>query len=102
MKGVFTQGELSFFIDIMNGTAVLIAGNSLVAGQHLVLNAMDSFDLYPGEYEKKWKINKDTCMEKLRSLTFFQIIALETWSALFWAGDYKKAKAIEKHCAVLL
>ena len=104
LRGVFTQGELNFFIDIMNGTIALMAGQaSGLFGQHLPLSASDSFDLYPGMYEDKWGVKKDLVMAKLEGLTVFQLMAIELWSALFWAvPDINAEGAIKNYSKILM
>ena len=82
LAGKFSVGELSFLIDIYNGTMLMSAG----LGQTITAQVEDSFELYPDTYEKKWKIIRKKTEEKVRSLTYFQAACLEIWATSFWYG----------------
>jgi hypothetical protein len=83
LRGQLTKGELSMILDIMNGT-MFFHGHGGMAGQYLRIGIQDSFDLYPGVYEDKWKTDKTKFMGKLQAMTRFQVACLELWAAGFW------------------
>lgn len=82
LKRHFTPEELYMVLDVMNGTHLLSISGTM--GQHAPLNVYDSFRLYPGEYEKKWNVNKDQLLEKFKQLDHWHIAILEIWCARFW------------------
>jgi hypothetical protein len=83
LRGQLTKGELSMILDIMNGT-MFFHGHGGMAGQYLRIGIQDSFDLYPGVYEDKWKTDKTKFMGKLQAMTRFQVACLELWDAGCW------------------
>ncbi len=86
IRGVFSKGELSMILDVMNGHAgIMIYGQAGLAGQHIGLNVADSFHLYPGTYEDAWGIEDPVSFQaRLAALPRFQSAALEIWAAAFW------------------
>lgn len=82
LAGKFTAGELSFLIDIYNGTMLTSTG----LGQTITGQVEDSFAFYPGTYEEKWKIIRKETEEKIKALTCFQAACLEIWAHGFWYG----------------
>ena len=78
----FSSGELFFLVDIYNST--ILSSTSL--GQTLTGQVEDSFALYPGMYEEKWKIAREETEEKIKALTCFQAACIEIWANGFWYG----------------
>ena len=104
MRGVFTAGELGMIIDVLNSLITLFsyAGASM-SGNHIGLSISDTFELYPGVYERKWDVVPDVLNNKIASLSNFERTCIELWGASFWErDDYQEDDAIEKHCAALL
>lgn len=77
----FTRGEQLMLIDIFNGT-MLTPG---ILGQHLTAQVEDSFDLYPGQYEEKWKVDRKEMVEKIASLDPATSVFLELWAVGYWS-----------------
>lgn len=77
----FTRGEQMMLIDIFNGT-MLTPG---ILGQHLIAQVEESFALYPGMYEEKWKVTRQEMVDKIVSLTPLEAAFLELWAVGFWA-----------------
>ena len=83
LKQKFTRGELCMIIDIMNGTYL----DPHTLPRVMSANTEDSFDLYPGMYEEKWKVEKGVMLEKLKPLNDFQSSCLSIWANDFWYGS---------------
>jgi len=77
----FTGGELSMLLDIYNST--MLAPGALDRSA-LDLQVRDSFDLYPGVYEEKWKTEKKELLDKIAALTDWQAACLQIWAVDFW------------------
>ena len=77
----FTRGEQLMLIDIFNGT-MLTPG---ILGQHLTAQVEDSFALYPGQYEEKWKVDRKEMVEKIVSLDPATSVFLELWAVGYWS-----------------
>jgi len=80
----FTIGELSMLLDIYNGT--LLSPNIIQLGAGLELQVSDSFVLYPGMYEDKWKVEKEEMIGKIKKLTEWQAACITIWACDFWAS----------------
>jgi len=78
IKGVFTSGELSIMLDVMNATAI----GPDNYGRHLVMNCQDGVTL--DRLDEKWGVERDVFFEKLATLTTFQAACLEIWANGFW------------------
>jgi hypothetical protein len=86
----FSRGEIGMMIDVMNGTML----DERFSGESLIVNVLDSFDLYPGMYEEKWDIEKDSFLKKLLPLSPFERTVLETWVVDFWEEGHNFDKYI--------
>ncbi|MCF8094462.1 MAG: hypothetical protein K9J79_03785 [Desulfobacteraceae bacterium] len=100
LRGRLDRGELMMILDVMNG-AVFTDGFGM-SGQYLPIAIQDSFDLYPGQYENKWEVEKKTLMGKLQSLYRFQVACLEMWAGGFWNLPRNKEDAFDVWLAPLL
>jgi hypothetical protein len=78
MKGVFSEGELSLMIDVMNGTML----TPQLAGQQIGANVSDGIAL--DHLDKKWEIDGKALNEKLAGLSPFQLACLEIRASGFW------------------
>lgn len=98
LKGKFTHDELMLVIDVFNSTALTGA----LAGQQLDIQVEDGLDL--DGLDKKWNISKSGMIDKIKTLTLFEIACLEIWANGFWyGGRYEnKGGAIEDHVKRLL
>jgi hypothetical protein len=105
MRGMFSRGELSMILDVLNDHGTLMAYGSPggLAGQHITLSISDSFRLHPGSYEDKWGISDaDGFVRRLVGLGRWHLVCLEMWAARFWQGDYNADNAVTTHCAPLV
>lgn len=80
LKPQFSRGELSMMLDVMNSTYI----DPHTLSRVLNANIEDSFQLYPGMFEEKCGIKKDEILEKLKSITEFQVSCLAIWANDFW------------------
>lgn len=103
VRGVFSVGELSMILDVLNGHGTLLAyGGAGLSGQYIVPSIADSFHLYPGAYEEKWGISDpDGFIQRLAGLTRAQALCLEIWAAGFWEKKYLDTP-VEEYCKPLL
>ena len=79
LKGVFTAGELSLFIDTHNG---LILSPWHYGSNTLAVGTSDSIAL-DGTAEK-WDVDPETIIDKIKSLTPAQALCVEIWACGFW------------------
>lgn len=80
LKGRFTPGELQFMLDVMNGTVL----TPELAGQQLAASCADSLKL--DDAGNKWGVDQEVFLDKLYSLSAFQLAALEIWAKGYWEG----------------
>lgn len=84
-----TPREMAMICDVCNPgfefTREIHAGyeNDMVATM-LRANVQDSFSMYPGEYEKKWKIDRERLLTKLREMTTEELNAIANQVDEFW------------------
>ncbi len=103
MRGRFSRGELMMMVDVLNGHQAVISYMSHgTTGHHIGLSIMDSFEIYPGLYEEKWGVGKDTFLDKLRACTRWELACLELWIAGFWNGRFNEEKFMEDWLNILL
>ncbi|MBA7531760.1 hypothetical protein ES705_23981 [subsurface metagenome] len=81
LRGKFTDDELKLIID----TFIAAALTPWLAGRYIIDFCSDTINR-DGIY-KNWCVDKETFLEKLRSLTIFQAACLEIWASGFWYGD---------------
>jgi hypothetical protein len=82
LKGVFSKGELSLFIDTHNGMMLSpwhYGSNTLAAGTSDAI-ALDNM-------ADKWSVDPQVILEKIHSLTPTQALCLEVWATGFWQGQ---------------
>jgi hypothetical protein len=92
----FTPGELSMLLDIFNSTG--LDPISIQHGAGLDLQVRDSFDLYPGMYEEKWKAEKEPFLTKIAALSDWQAACLTIWACDFWtSGTYEEPDAVNRY-----
>jgi len=92
----FPSGELSMLLDIFNSTG--LDPISIQHGAGLDLQVRDSFDLYPGMYEEKWKTEKDPFLAKITALSDWQAACIAIWACDFWAsGVYEEPDAVNRY-----
>ncbi len=84
MRGVFSLGELSMVLEVLNGSAILELGSVGLSGRSIGIEIEDSFRLYPGQYEAKWGVDPADLLPKINGLSRFNRVALEIWAAGFW------------------
>lgn len=94
LKGKFTALELKLMLDVMNGTML----TAQFAGQHLLGNVEDGIAL--DKLDKKWEIDGDTLIKKIKSLSIPDIFFLEIWIQGFWAQS--SDITLEKHIKELI
>ena len=78
LRGIFTAGELSLILDVCNGLAFTIG----LAGNHLPIQVDDGMVL--DGLDKKWGVDRDQFLKKLRHLSTVEIFCLELWAGAFW------------------
>lgn len=105
IRGMFSLGELCMILDILNGHGAMLLAyqtSPSMVGYHLAFEIEDSFHVYPGSYEEKWKIDDPKgFIERIRTLTMFQKICLELWASAFWEKRHLD-ELPEKYCEPLL
>jgi len=84
IKGIFSKGELSLIIDVMNGVSI----TPQIMGRHVLANVSDAMAL--DDHHKKWDVEKTTMTNKLSECTIFQKATLEIWAVGFWEGAWNK------------
>ena len=85
LKGRFTTGELSLMIDCVNATIL----TPQLAGQHLVINCVDSMEL--DGTASKWSVDRDGFTDSLQALSIFEAACLGIWARGFWeSGTWEK------------
>jgi hypothetical protein len=93
LKGMFTRGELSLFIDTHNSTMLSpwhYGSNTLAAG------TSDSITL-DGTAER-WEVDPAQILEKIHALSPTQAICLELWAVGFWYGSAPaEERSLEKY-----
>ncbi len=95
LRGRFSREELMLIVDVYNATA-LTPGMSMLDAQVSDGIALDDLD-------KKWEIEKDSILQKVKSLTSFQGAVLEMWANGYWyAHPAKKLSDLEKYVKQLL
>lgn len=92
LKGRFSREELMLMIDVMNGT-MLTPGIC----DEVVADAEDGIAL--DGLAEKWEIDALAFLERLHSLTSFQVAVLTIWSNGFWygGGDERPERDIEAY-----
>jgi hypothetical protein len=80
----FTSGEQKFLIDIHIGHLPMPLAFGGITAQ-----AADSFDPNIGveDFEKKWGIEREPLLAKLRGLDLWQAACIEIWATSFWYGS---------------
>lgn len=97
IRGTFGAGELSLILDVMNGTFLVPS----VSTWHLAANVEDGVKL--NRLDEKWQIDGAVLVNKLSSLTRWQLYCLEIWSAGFWAaGHWEQDDGVDVWCKTLL
>lgn len=97
MRGVFSAGELSLMLDVMNGTFLVPSS----ATWHLTANVEDGLRL--SGMAEKWQLDGTELLVKLGNRTRWQLYCLEIWAAGFWSsGAWEREAGVEEWCKVLL
>ncbi len=92
-----TPGELSMLLDIYNGTALM---PGTIDRNALDLQVRDSFDLYPGMYEEKWRTDRTVMLGKIAGLSDWQAVCLQIWAVEFWSsGCYEEDDGLRRYVA---
>ena len=78
LKGKFIAGELKLMLDVMNG--MLLTGQ--LAGRHLPLSVQDGIAL--DGLDKKWEVDAEQLLEKLKNMSTAELFFLEIWIQGFW------------------
>jgi hypothetical protein len=93
-NNLFTKGELSLFIDIMNGTIL----SPELSGQIFKAQVEDSITL--DHMDRKWGVKADTLLQKLEDLSPSELMILEIWARAFWKNwenQDKRGKDLTKY-----
>jgi len=96
MKGLFTIGELSLFVDIHNGRMVT---PQTYGGNCLAVGVSDSITLEG--IDKKWGVDPAAILEKINGLTHIQAACLELWANGYWYGATSELRNFDKYIAQL-
>lgn len=78
LKGKFEKLELQLILDVMNGCSL----TPQLAGHHITANCSDGILL--DNLDKKWKVDKNVFLPKLRNITLAQAVSLEIWAQSYW------------------
>lgn len=98
IKTLFNENELKCLIDISNGSIFDEARSH--NNQTLEFELIDLFDL--DKLDKKWELDRESFLIKIRTLTAAQTYFLQDWANMFWEktndGAYnKEAGALEQY-----
>ena len=86
LAGVFSEDELFLVIDVFNATML----TPMLAGVHLAGNVQDGIKL--DGLDKKWNVNKDVFLTKIKNLHLFDAACIEIWANGFWYGGLDEKK----------
>jgi hypothetical protein len=94
LKGIFNARELCAILEASR-RIVFSAG---MAGGHIPVEVWDAIVL--DEIDKRWKIDGEGLINRVRELTIYQRACLEIWAGSYWGreepGDIgKHAKTLE-------
>jgi hypothetical protein len=91
IRGMFTESELLFAIEAMENVGPSLMGGKILH-VHIEAAGVDKLD-------EKWQVVTQEVLNKLETLTCYQLNTLEIWCAGYWKGktreknlnDYVKA-----------
>ena len=95
LRGMFSKNELILIIEAGNGH-LMTAG---LVGQEMVGNVADAIEL--DQLDKKWKVEKQPFLSRLRKLTRFQNCVLWLWAKFYWSAKNEE-KDFNKYVENLL
>lgn len=99
LKGKLEKNELGMILDVEGDGLQFVLSGSLPSVIAIKANVYSAFQLYPGSYEERWKVEKDVLNQKLSALSFFQEFCLKLWCC--WFHDDKNSN-FETYAATLL
>ncbi|BBO86742.1 hypothetical protein DSCO28_73080 (plasmid) [Desulfosarcina ovata subsp. sediminis] len=77
LRGRFEKAELGMILDVENNDLKEFLKGS--PSPEIKNSVFQAFNLYPGVYEKRWKVDGKTLNKKLSSLSLFQEFCLKLW-----------------------
>ena len=88
-----TPAEMGMICDANNGGFQIMRQhadyNDEMVAASLRANVEDSFRLYPGSYEDKWQVNRETLTGKLAAMSLAELIEVANRVDAFWKEDKK-------------
>jgi hypothetical protein len=84
MTGKFTKNELSFILDLSNGSIP----TAQILGQSLGRSVLDAAQME--KLDKKWEVDASQLAKKISKLSAFQAACLELWAYSFWSGGNRE------------
>jgi phage-related protein len=84
INGMFTENELLFAIEAMENVGAILMGGKLLP-VHIKAAGVDKLD-------EKWSVVTQDVLNKLESLTGYQLHVLEVWCAGYWKGKTGRKK----------
>jgi hypothetical protein len=91
MNGKFTKNELSFILDLSNGSIP----TAQILGQTLGRSVLDAAQME--KLDKKWEVDASQLAKKIKKLTAFQAACLELWAYGFWSGGNREYEISKKN-----
>lgn len=91
-----TPREMAMICDVNNGGFHLERqyfdhGDEMVAAS-LRANVEDSFRLYPGSYEGKWEVNRESMIKTLAAMSLAELLEVANRVDAFWEQVSPEAK----------
>ena len=82
LKEIFTTSELCLMLDV--GVHLM----PQILGSGILIQVQDCIDI--DRLDKKWGVDRDSIVRKIKDLTNFQSACLEVWCRAYWAGEYNE------------
>jgi hypothetical protein len=97
LRGHFSEAELMLIIEVMNGKSITTG----TAGLTLYVACEDGIRMK--QLERKWGVDRDSFLQRLKQLRHWDAVTLEVWAAGFWnSGLYEKEGGETAYCSPLL
>ena len=96
LKEKFSKKELQLLIELQNSHIL-----SPDACSPDMLSALVQDGCTYDGLDEKWKVNKDTLIEKVQKLSFSQSLILQTYLNNFWYGS-KEEKNMDDYLSILI
>jgi len=87
-----TPNEMAMICDVCNpGFSKHLYDSDEHKRAGLIGNVLDSFSIYPGTYEEKWNVDRDTMARKLDALSLEETVEICNQVDRFWESATSRA-----------